>query len=414
MKKNLKTLFIAIPAVFSFALSLHAKVLLGIDVLHRDNFALLQGKRIGLITNHTGVDSHGKSTIDLLWKAKGKGVNLVALFSPEHGIRGKAGHGQNISDEKDPKTGLPIFSLYGKTKRPTAEMLQGIDALVFDIQDIGTRFYTYTTTLAFALEEAAKKNIEFFVLDRPNPITGSIVEGEILSPNIKHFTAYLQIAVRHGMTVGEIANWYNKTARLNAKLTVVKMEGWNCTMWWDETGLGFRPPSPNIKNLRAAILYPGVGAFEATNVAVGRGTSHPFEKIGAPWIDGEMLAEKLNYFQLSGFEFKPTKFTPKDDLYKGQRCQGVEIVIKDRNEVRPVDLFVQAAMILREVYPKKFEMRWDEIARVTGSDEFKKMLEMNDSAETIIEYFHAKAEQFKESRKPYLLYDEESAGDVGK
>ena len=381
-----------------------AKVLLGIDVLKKDNYSLLRGKKIGLITNHTGTDRKGKSTLDLL---HGAGLDLAAVFSPEHGIRGKEEHGVEILDGKDQKTGLPVYSLYGKTQRPTDEMLKGLDALVFDIQDIGTRFYTYSTTLAYALEEAGKRNIEFFVLDRPNPITGAIVEGEVLSPEIKHFTAYLQVPVRHGLTMGEIANWYNGTRGLNVKLTVVKMEGWEREMWWDDTGLKFRPTSPNIRDVRAAALYPGIGAFEAANVSVGRGTKKPFNVFGAPWIKEKVLAERLNFLGLSGVKFKPVRFTPKNDLYKGEVCKGVEVRITDRNSARPVDVFIDAFTILRELYPKKFEPRWPEVERVTGSGKLKQMLEAGHTAETILVLVHQSAQDFEKSREPYLLYGTE-------
>lgn len=392
-----------VTAIFgSMTLSVHAKVLLGIDVLKKQNFEPLKGKRVGLITNHTGIDGKGKSTIDLIYNAEN--VKLTALFCPEHGIRGKIEHGQKISDEKDYKTGLPIYSLYGKTKRPTDDMLRGIDMLVFDMQDIGTRFYTYITTLAYALEEAAKRNIEFVVLDRPNPITGSIVEGEILSPEINHFTAYLEIPVRHGMTVGEIANWYNRVSDLNAKLNVIKMEGWNREMWWNKTGLKFFPTSPNIRNLRSAILYSGIGGLEATNVSVGRGTKEPFEIFGAPWIDGKTVAERLTFINLSGFAFNPTQFTPKEDLYKNELCKGVKIIITDPNEARTIDLFIHIFTILKEFYPENFAPRWEEIDRVTGSEKIRKMLEMNQSAEEILFIIHEKADQFQKTRKPYLLY----------
>ena len=385
------------------ARTLEAKVLAGIDVLEKQNFEILRGKRVGLITNQTGVDRRGNSTIDLLFNAKG--VQLVALFSPEHGIRGKAKHGESVSDAQDEKTKLPIYSLYGKTKRPTEEMLKGLDALVFDIQDVGTRFYTYTTTLAYALEEAAKRNVEFIVLDRPNPITGTIVEGEALSPKIKHFTAYLQVPVRHGMTVGELAAWHNQTAGVQAKLTVVKMEGWQRAMWFGDTGLVFKPPSPNLRNLRAAALYPGVGGFEATNVSVGRGTGNPFEVIGSTWMDGNDLAERLTFLALPGFEFTSAGFKPKEDLYKGADCRGIKIKITDKNEARPVDLFVQIFVLLRERYPGQFAVRWDEIPRITGSEDFQERIDLGESAESILMAIHERAEDFKARRAPYLLYE---------
>ena len=387
---------------FVYSASTKTKVLLGIDVLQKENFESVKGKRIGLVTNHTGLDSKGKRTVEILKNASQ--TKLVALFAPEHGFRGQVEHGMMIADEKDQKTGIPVYSLYGKTKRPTPEMLESLDAVIFYIQDIGTRFYTYITTLAYMLEECAKKDIELIVLDRPNPITGTIVEGEALHPGINHFTAYLKVPVRHGMTVGELANWYNRTSHINARLKIIKMEGWKRSLWWEDTNLRFVPTSPNIRNLEAALLYSGIGAFEATNVSVGRGTKKPFKLLGAPWMDGALVAERINFFRVSGFKIKKTQFTPKQDLYKGELCQGIEVGVEDKNSARSFDLFVHLAVILRDYYPDKFILRWEEIERVTGSKEFKTWLEMGHSAETILFLVHERAAQFQETVKPYLLY----------
>lgn len=399
-------LLIASALFFSFlwngSLFASEKVMFGIDVLESQEFLPLQGKRVGLITNHTGLNRKGKRTIDLLFNAKN--VKLVSIFSPEHGVKGKAAHGIEISDSRDEKTRVPIYSLYGKQKRLTAEMLEGLDALVFDIQDIGTRFYTYTTTLAYAIEEAEKKNLEIFVLDRPNPITGTVVEGEPLEYGINHFTAYLRVPVRHGFTVGEVAHWYNRTSNLNARLTVIKMEGWKRNLWWDETKLKFARPSPNIRNLTGALLYCGIGALEATNVSVGRGTSTPFELFGAPWMDGILVAERLEFYSLPGFKFKPVRFKPKHDLYKEEECGGVKIIVTDRNTARPFDLFIYIATILRDSYPQAFTMRWEEIERVTGSKRTREMIQSGASAETILFLIHEKAAHFAETNTPYLLY----------
>ncbi len=397
-----KSIFIFITLSSQFG---WASVLPGIDVLKKNKFDALLGKRVGLITNQTGAARNGKSTIDILHDEPG--LQLIKLFSPEHGIRGRAEHGQAISNDIDSKTRLPILSLYGKTKRPTAEMLKGLDVLVFDIQDIGTRFYTYTTTLVYAMEEAAKANLEFVVLDRPNPITGTIVEGEILDQEINHFTAYLHVPTRHGMTVGEIAKWFNGTAGIHARLTVIKMEGWHRPMWWEDTGLKFIHPSPNIKSVTAAALYPGIGCFEATNVSVGRGTGSPFEIIGAPWIEEKLLLEKLNFTLPPGFEFATTTFRPKADIYKGQKCRGIKIKIKDRNTARPVDLFVRIFKILKDLYPEEFVVRWDEMARVMGSEKFRARVERGESADSILVQIHDSAKNFEDSRKPYLLYKDD-------
>ncbi len=252
--------------------------------------ARLAGLRVGLITNHSGIDSMGRRTVDLLHQAPG--VKLVSIFSPEHGFFGNA-EGK-VSSMKEPFTGLPIYSLYGDVSRPTQKMLIGLDALVFDIQDAGARFYTYITTMGYAMEACAKKGIPFYVLDRPNPINASLVQGPILDSNLRSFTGYFPLPIRHGMTVGELAKMFNGEKKIGAKLHVVKMRGYERTHWYDETGLLWVSPSPNLRTLTEAILYPGVAMVEGSNVSVGRGTTTPFELLGAPWINGEELASYLN------------------------------------------------------------------------------------------------------------------------
>src|SRR5262245_35759074 len=304
-------------------------VLTGIDVLERDNFKQLQGRRIGLITNHTGRDREGRSTIDVL--ATAKGLQLVALFSPEHGLRGLEDH--PVADAKDEKTGLPVYSLYDKDRRrPTAEMLKGIDTLVFDIQDVGTRFYTYVTTCGYDAEEAAENKIKFVVLDRPNPINGYDIEGPVAEAELTaqpsySFTSYHSIPVRYGMTIGELAQLFNTERKINADLTVIKMEGWRRADYYDGTTLAWVNPSPNMRSLNAAVLYPGIGLLETTNISVGRGTDTPFEVIGAPWIDGRKLSEALNRAGLAGVRFVPVVFTPTSSKFAGEECGGVNIVV---------------------------------------------------------------------------------------
>ncbi len=385
------------------AVSVQAKVITGLDVLAAENFDRLRGKRVGVITNHTGVDAKGRSIIELLSGATG--VTLAAIFSPEHGFTGRARDGAVIGDDrwKD----IPIYSLYGKTHRPTVDMLAGLDALVFDIQDIGARFYTYITTMGYALEECANSGIEFYVLDRPNPVTGRIVEGEILDPAVRHFTAYFSVPVRHGMTVGEIAQWHNTKSGLKAKLRVVRMEGW-ARGWWDETGLRFLPPSPNIRTPRAALLYSGIGAFEATNISVGRGTGSPFEVFGAPWLDGRELARRLNDSGLSGVVFKPARFVPKgDNRYAGEVCRGVRVQVKDREAVRPVDIFILASFIIRDLAGEKFVPRWNEMPRVTGTERFREFFQTGAAPEKLLTEVYADVEKFMWERKPFLLYSDE-------
>lgn len=377
-------------------------VLLGIDVLEKEDFAPLKGKQVGLITNQTGVDSDGRSTADIL--AKAPGVKLVALFSPEHGIRGQEEAGQSVGDTIDRRTHLPVYSLYGTVQRPTPEMLNAVDVLVFDMQDVGTRFYTYLTTMGMAMEAAAQRKIEFMVLDRPNPLGGMIVEGQTLDPRIRHFTAYYSVPTRHGLTAAEMARFYNQTARIQAKLTTIPMTGWKRDQLWEDTDLPFVPPSPNIPTPTAALLYAGIGMFEATNVAVGRGTDTPFERIGAPWMNGAVMARRLNDLKLPGVLFFQTIFQPEKDLYQGQMCSGVRIKVTNPLTVRPVDIFVHMAVLLRELSPKDFQPRWDEMARVTGSHDFEALYKFNKPAEDILNLFHKSSDQFLKDRQAYLLY----------
>jgi uncharacterized protein YbbC (DUF1343 family) len=399
-------LFLASPVVASDvpvpAPAPNPKVLLGIDVLESEDFAPLKGKQVGLITNQTGVDSDGRSTADIL--AKAPGVKLVALFSPEHGIRGKDDAGQWVGDTIDRKTHLPVYSLYGTVQRPTPEMLNAIDVLVFDMQDVGARFYTYLTTMGMAMEAASQRKIEFMVLDRPNPAGGMIVEGQTLDSRIRHFTAYFAVPVRHGLTAGEMATYYNETSRLKTKLTVVAMTGWKRTDLWEDTSLHFTAPSPNIPTPNAALLYSGIGMFEATNVAVGRGTETPFERVGAPWMNGALLTHRLNALNVPGVLFFQTIFEPEKDLYQGQLCSGVRIKVTHPELVRSVDIFVYMAILLRELSPKDFQPRWDEMARVTGSRDFETLYKLNKSADDILALFHKSANQFIRDRQAYLLY----------
>ena len=323
----------------------------GIDVLKRDNFALLKDKRVGLITNHTGRDRDGNSAIDLLSKAPD--VKLVALFSPEHGIRGALDQ-SSISNSTDEKTGLPIYSLYGDAKAPTDEMLEEIDTLVFDIQDVGARFYTYISTLGLAMEAAAKNKKSFVVLDRVNPINGQDVEGPLADPDKLSFIAHHPIPIRHGMTVGELARLFNTERNINADLHVVRVEDWKRSQWFDSTGLTWVNPSPNMRSLTEATLYPGVCLLEPTNVSVGRGTDTPFEVIGAPWIDGRKLAEALNNAKLAGVRFVPVRFTPKSSVHKDAECGGVNIIITERNLFEPVITGLEMAAQLKKLFPKDF------------------------------------------------------------
>ncbi|HKB64288.1 MAG TPA: exo-beta-N-acetylmuramidase NamZ domain-containing protein [Pyrinomonadaceae bacterium] len=375
------------------------QVLTGIDVLVRDNFKQLAGLRIGLVTNQTGRDRSGHSTIDVLYKAPN--VKLVALFSPEHGIRGLAD--EKVSDSKDEQTGLPIYSLYGETRRPKPEQLKDLDALVFDIQDIGTRFYTYMSTLGYVMEEAPKAKLPVFVLDRPNPIGGLEVEGPIADADKLSMIAYHRIPVRHGMTIGELAKLFNEERKLGCDLRVIEMAGWRRAMWLDETNLLWVNPSPNMRSLNEATLYPGIGLLETTNVSVGRGTDTPFEVVGAPWIDGQQLASYLNSQRIVGVRFVPLRFTPTTSVFKGEECSGVNIIVTDRDRFRPVTSGLEIAVALRKLYPSQWKI--DSYLRLLVNADSLERLKRGDSAGEIQRSWSAQLEDFKKRRARVLIYD---------
>ena len=344
------------------------RVLNGIDVLREQNFAPLAGTRVGLITNHTGLAIDGASTIDVLFKTDT--CKLIALFSPEHGIRGT--EDEKVDSSFDKFTGLPVYSLYGETRRPSAEMLRGIDALVFDVQDIGARFYTYITTMAYAMEAAAKADIPFYVLDRPNPIGGLKIEGPMLDADKTSFTGYMPIPVRHGMTAGELARYFNAENRIGAKLEVIAMKGWRRDyMFWDTEQIWINP-SPNMRSVIAAILYPGVCLLEQTNVSVGRGTDKPFEIVGAPWIQPDRFIKLLREAGVPGVEFVPLYFTPDSSRHKDARCGGVSMVITDPEKLNSVALGLTMISVLHKLYPKEFTI--DRVRDLLGNDEVMQIL----------------------------------------
>jgi uncharacterized protein YbbC (DUF1343 family)/CubicO group peptidase (beta-lactamase class C family) len=317
----------------------------GLDMLAEQNFALLRGYAVGLVTNQTGVDADGRRAIDLI--AAAPGVKLQAIFSPEHGIAGTL-ETENVPHGKDAATGRPIWSLYGRARRPDASMLDGVNAFVFDIQDVGVRYYTYLTTLVYVMEEAARRGLPVFVLDRPNPITGRVVEGPLMDRDLESFTAPHPIPVRTGMTIGEFARMAAAERKIPVSLTVVPLAGWTRGRWFDDTGLPWVNPSPNIRSLTQALLYSGIGLLEATNLSVGRGTDMPFEVIGAPWIDAPALAEALQRRNLRGVRIEPISFTPTADAYARVACSGVRFVVTDREALRPVTLALAIAVALRD------------------------------------------------------------------
>ncbi|HEV2761474.1 MAG TPA: exo-beta-N-acetylmuramidase NamZ domain-containing protein [Pyrinomonadaceae bacterium] len=375
-----------------------AEVLTGIDVLARDGFKQLSGMRVGLVTNHTGRDRRGRATIDVLREAPG--VRLVALFSPEHGIRGALD--DKVSDEKDEKTGLPVFSLYGETRRPRAEHLKDLDAIVFDIQDVGTRFYTYISTLGYVMEEAAKAGKPVYVLDRPNPINGTDVEGPVADPDRLSFIAYHTVPVRHGMTVGELAQLFNEQRGIGCDLRVVKMENWRRAMWLDSTGLLWVNPSPNMRSLTEATLYPGVGLLEMTNVSVGRGTDTPFELFGAPWLDGQRVAAHLNARGLAGVRFVPVRFTPRASVFKGEECGGVNVIVTDRARFSPVRVGLEIAATLRQLYPQEWKV--DDYMRLLNNADTHARLKRGERPDEIIRAWQPRLEEFRAARAKVLIY----------
>jgi len=374
------------------------KVQTGIDVLNVQKFAPLFGLRVGLITNHTGIDSEGRRTIDLLYKASG--VKLISIFVPEHGLSGQM-EGR-IFSTTDSITGLPVYSLYGDVERPTEKMLDGLDALVFDLQDAGVRFYTYITTMAYALEATAKKGIPFYVLDRPNPLTGSVVQGPVMNRDLRSFVGYFPMPIRHGMTVGELASMFNKENQMGVKLKVIKMRGYQRSDWYDETGLLWVNPSPNLRTLTEAILYPGVAMVEGANVSVGRGTETPFELLGAPWMKAKELAEYLNRRKIQGVRFIPVDFTPKSNRFENQLCHGIQIVLTDRQALDSPALGVEIASALHRLYSSDFHL--DKTLPLIGSYEVLQAIKEGQDPNSIVLNWQASLEKFFKLRSKYLLY----------
>ena len=382
-----------------------AHVLSGIDVLEAYGFRELAGRRVGLITNRSARDSAGRRTVDVLHAAGGP--QLVALFSPEHGLDASA-EGK-IASSRDSATGLAVNSLYGSTMRPTAAMLAGLDALVFDMQDVGTRYYTYPTTMAYAMEAAAQNQIDFFVLDRPDPITANTVQGAVLDADLTSFITYLPLPVRYGMTIGELARLFNAEKNLfnsektsGAKLHVVTMRRYGRAMWFDQTGFGWVAPSPNLRRLEQAILYPGVGMIEGANVSVGRGTETPFEVVGAPWIDGKALAAQLSARGLAGVRFEATSFTPSESAYAGQTCGGIRLTITDRNlldtPLLGVELMARPLSPLRRPVPGGPHAGHDRLA------ELARRRQGRTDPREIARSWTPGLEDFRARREPHLLY----------
>lgn len=370
----------------------------GIDVLERRQFEPLAGKRVALVTNHTGLDAAGNRTIDVL--AAAKNLRLVELLSPEHGLYGLAD--EKVSDAIDPKTGLKVYSLYGATEKPTPQMLNDVDAIVYDIQDVGARFYTYTTTLGLCMQAAAERKIPLFLLDRPNPITGLIVDGPLADENDLGFTAFAPIPVSHGMTLGELARMFNHERHIDCDLAVVPMQDWRRWMWWDDTGRIWVNPSPNMRNPNQALLYPGVGLLEACNVSVGRGTDQPFETFGAPWIDGRAFARALNAADLPGLRFVPVVFTPASSKFAGKQCQGCFIEVIDRTAVEPVRSGLTIAWTLKHLFGDAFQI--ESVNKLLRNSRTMKLLMSADDPRKLPDSCQKPLRDFEQVRRAYLIY----------
>jgi uncharacterized protein YbbC (DUF1343 family) len=369
---------------------------------------LLRGKRVGVIANQTSYDSQGSYIVEVLRQMQD--VRVVALFSPEHGLAGTGRAGATINDSTDPACGLPVYSLYGDTRKPTREMLTDVDALVFDIQDVGARFYTYISTMSLAMEAAAEAGKQFIVLDRPNPITGTHVEGEMLNSQFASFIGLYPIPVRHGMTVGELAKMINGEGWLangvKTDLVVVPMTGWRRDLWYDQTGLPFIRPSPNIPDLETAVVYPGLCLLEGTNVSEGRGTEAPFRQFGAPWLDADKLCTHLNALHLPGVSFEPTSFVPTASKYQGQQCHGVRLTVTDRDKFEGFRTGVEIINQIYRTHSDRFGWNPDHFDHLCGTDAIRKAITAGVSIDVLVARWQADCTAFRKARAKYFLYTE--------
>jgi uncharacterized protein YbbC (DUF1343 family) len=405
MKQAKKTVILICALALIMLSSCQGSVMTGLDCV--DSYSkVFQGKRIGIITNHTAYDSKGRYIVDVFKDLPD--VKITALFGPEHGLWGKEQDAIKIESQVDPTYRLQVFSLYGKTIKPTPEMLQNIDVLVFDIQDIGARFYTYIYTMSLAMEAAAENNKRFVVLDRPNPINGVNVEGNLLEPDFSSFVGLYPVPTRHGMTAGELAKMFNGQGWLKggvkADLVIIPMKGWRRSMWYDKTGLTFIKTSPNMPDIQTAAIYPGLCLLEGTNISEGRGTNMPFRQFGAPWIDSERLTDQLNRLNLSGMRFEPVSFTPTFSKYKDQVCNGVRITNTNRDQLEPYFSGIRIVNEIYRMYPREFEWKEKHFDRLCGTSKIREAITNQSPLNNIRSKWQAELESFKKIRKKYLLY----------
>jgi uncharacterized protein YbbC (DUF1343 family) len=412
--KNALSLFITITYLLSYNIfAQQVKVTVGADILVADSIHLVLNKRIGIVTNHSAILSNGAHLVDTLVNLKN--VNVTTLFGPEHGIRGNAPDGHSIKDGVDSKSGLPVYSLYGKNRKPTKEMLKNVDILIFDIQDIGARYYTYISTLYYALISAAENNIPIIVLDRPNPINGVTVNGPIRTEEFKSFVAIAPIPIEHGMTIGELATIFNEENwlgnGLKANLKVVKMDGWKREYFFDECNLPWVAPSPNMPDLETALLYPGLCLLEGVNVSEGRGTHFPFKYFGAPFINSKELLTELDKYNHEGIALALTSFTPKSipnmstyPKYKNEKCNGIEIKVTNKNQISALQFGIEILYSIHKLYPNQFEFRKNWLDKLFGNKKLSEMLKNDSIPSKIFETWSDELIEFKELRKSYLLY----------
>ena len=381
---------------------------LGVEVLLDEQKDLIKGQRVGLITNPTGVDQTLNSIVDRLYNDPD--VELTALYGPEHGVRGDAQAGEYVEYYIDEATGLPVYSLYGKTRKPTPEMLEDVDVLLFDIQDVGTRFYTYIYTMAYAMEAAQENDIKFIVLDRPNPLGGQKVEGPVLDPKYASFVGNYPIPLRHGMTVGELATLFNEEFEIGADVTVVKMNGWKRNMYYHDTPLQFVLPSPNMPTFETTLVYPGAALIEGTNISEGRGTTKPFEFIGAPFVNSTEFAAELNDLNLPGVTFRAASFTPTFSKHSGNLSHGVQIHVTNKQPFNPIETGLHIVKTLHDMYPEEFEFREENNQGISffdnliGNGWVREAIENGDSVKSIVDRWKEDLKEFKQLRKEYLLY----------
>lgn len=394
---KLRWFCIVLLAFVSPALAV-ADVMCGADVLKRDGYKVLAGRKVALVTNQTGRDREGNRLVDLI--AAAPDVELVKLLAPEHGLYGV--QDEKIKDTVDPKTKLPVLSIYGETRKPSKQMLEGCDTIVYDLQDVGARFYTVSATLGLCMEAAAENKMKMVVLDRPNPVTGTIVDGPIADKDKLGFTAYGPFPVAHGMTMGELAQLYNGEYGLKCDLVVVPCENWKREMFWDDTNLIWGNSSPNMRNTTAALLYTGICLLEACNVSVGRGTNQPFEFFGAPWIEPRKLSAALNDAAIPGVRFVPLEFTPDASKFKGEKCGGCYVIVTDRKAIEPVKMGTTIVWTLKNLYGDKFEI--DKVNRLLKNAKALAAIKSASDPKTIPAVWADDLAAFKKAREKYLIY----------